>query len=1026
MSNPFLDGAFGKKGNSNPFLSAALPRTGSDDLAGRIAELESVQQQTGAPGIEEDKPGVFRRILDLLSRPNYAIAGFVEEVGGEEPSVTRGVKRALTEIFSGVGGIQGEKRAFGEVLENLGVGTTTLADAFPALEGTWVGNFGSRGAAGLALDIFTDPLTYMTFGAGTGLRIATSKGVRYLNRAGADEFTKLVNRNIDEFRKLPEFKAADDVGRTRLADRAVSEAEKQFEAAFMQGGKVVSDLAEPGGAKLFGATIPGSDQLGKPMRAALSMLPESVAKPAVEGASQMRDGMLRVIRGIFSPEGALANLPEPIRTRAVRLTNSFFRSSTAHRARLMNEMEPLARAYRKLEKSDPAIGKRWYDVREGVEPRSIITNPDELVLFDETMALYESMGQTLLEHGVLRNEQILPRYIYHTYKNAEDLSQYHPRPGVSQPGTKARFEKERIFETYHMAEEESRRLHELSLSLLSRKEADRLYPILEPEYDVFKNMKAYIGAHADVLARKAWREEMAEQFGKTIDEFDFDAVYEARGLKPKKTPGSPEDFTPDKVPLVRSIADGEINEAARQVFGADGAQYVAVKSKLTNNELVYLPKAIIDELEQISAPLFNTKDYPAFGKLLKGFDWLNNNFKWGVYTLWPASATRDAYSNVALAMLRTGVSALNPARHIDAVRLMAGKELGRQFANSGYTLGQLRDLSKTFGVWVPGQVFVEQTGRFKLGRFRRALTQKRAGIENEARILLWLDEIRRGVDPRSAADTVGQFLFNYGELSRVERDLFRRLIPFYTFTRKNVELQWKMLRRNPGIVANQLKPFRGRTEENEQMVQWEAEALKLRMDKDGKTVHMLTGIDLPLRNVDALWRGDLGRTGRSIVGMITPVIKTIPEVLLNQDFFLGRDLTRTQSSAIGAMLDKLPTPKPVKDWLGYKKEVNEAGKPRYTFDGRRFTLLFRSWMLSRAISTSDRQFRDNITNGGVEWQRMMLDVLTGIRRKDIDLTEQMDRKMKNRVRQLEESLARRGVMSTFSKRYTPKEQGELE
>jgi len=131
-------------------------------LESQASELETLQQATGAPDIEQDKPGVFRTILDLLSRPNFALAGFTEEVAGEEPSVGRGVKRALTEIFSGVGGLQGEKRAFGQVLENLGVGTTTLGDAFPAIEGTWVGNFGSRGAAGLALDIFTDPLTYLT------------------------------------------------------------------------------------------------------------------------------------------------------------------------------------------------------------------------------------------------------------------------------------------------------------------------------------------------------------------------------------------------------------------------------------------------------------------------------------------------------------------------------------------------------------------------------------------------------------------------------------------------------------------------------------------------------------------------------------------------------------------------------------------------------------------------------------------------------------------------------------------------
>jgi hypothetical protein len=160
--------------------------------------------------------------------------------------------------------------------------------------------------------------------------------------------------------------------------------------------------------------------------------------------------------------------------------------------------------------------------------------------------------------------------------------------------------------------------------------------------------------------------------------------------------------------------------------------------------------------------------------------------------------------------------------------------------------------------------------------------------------------------------------------------------------------------------------------------------------------------------------------------MVTPIIKTVPEILLNQDFFLGRDLTRTQSNAVGSAIEGLRTPAPIKNWLGYKKEHDAAGRPRYTFDGRRFTLLFRSWMLSRAISTSDRQFRDNMGKGGVEWQRMTLDLLTGIREKELNMTEQMERRYRERVRQLEDSLARRGVMGRFTKTFQPKELGELQ
>jgi len=215
-----------------------------------------------------------------------------------------------------------------------------------------------------------------------------------------------------------------------------------------------------------------------------------------------------------------------------------------------------------------------------------------------------------------------------------------------------------------------------------------------------------------------------------------------------------------------------------------------------------------------------------------------------------------------------------------------------------------------------------------------------------------MEEIRRGVDPRRAADTVGEFLFNYSEVSRVERDLFRRLIPFYTFTRKNVELQWKQLRRNPGMSINQIKPFRGRTEENEQMVKYEAEGLKLRLDRDGKSLHVLTGIDLPLRNLDTIWAGGVGATGRRLLGMMTPVLKVPLETVVGRDLFTGGEMKRTRADTLGRIVDATNTPKSIKDWLGYKKEFDDAGRPRYTMDGTRYALLVRSWMFSSSSQSS--------------------------------------------------------------------------
>jgi len=424
--------------------------------------------------------------------------------------------------------------------------------------------------------------------------------------------------------------------------------------------------------------------------------------------------------------------------------------------------------------------------------------------------------------------------------------------------------------------------------------------------------------------------------------------------------------------------------------------------------------------------------------MIRGFDRVNNLFKLGVYTFWPASAIRDFYSNVALSMLDIAQGALNPASHRDAIKVLhAIHSKSAQFADDlvelggiRYRVGDLAKMAENFGVDVPGSVFAELTGdAAKRGTARkglRKLADYRGLIENEARVQLWMNNMGRGLDPRRAADQVSEFLFNYGELAPVEREVMRRLIPFYTFTRKNIELQWKTLRRNPGMQINQLKPFRQRNDESEQMVKWEGEALGIRLDRDGKTVHMLTGIDLPLRNLDTLWRGTLGTTLRSQFGMITPVLKTTLEVGAGRDFFTGRDLDRVQSGAIGRFIEKAGTPTAVKNWLGYKKETDAAGRPRYSFDGERFSLVFRSWMFSRMVSTSDRAFREYIGGEDKNFSGLALDFLTGIRDKEVNLDEQNMRKVQRRIKEIEESLVRRGARAQFTRRFTPKEPGELQ
>jgi len=73
-------------------------------------------------------------------------------------------------------------------------------------------------------------------------------------------------------------------------------------------------------------------------------------------------------------------------------------------------------------------------------------------------------------------------------------------------------------------------------------------------------------------------------------------------------------------------------------------------------------------------------------------------------------------------------------------------------------------------------------------------------IEDNARIALFLDRIKKGDNFEKAAKHVQKYLFDYGDISQLERGVFKRAMPFYTWSRKNIPLQLEALATQPDKV----------------------------------------------------------------------------------------------------------------------------------------------------------------------------------------------------------------------------------
>lgn len=473
----------------------------------------------------------------------------------------------------------------------------------------------------------------------------------------------------------------------------------------------------------------------------------------------------------------------------------------------------------------------------------------------------------------------------------------------------------------------------------------------------------------------------------------------------------------------------------------NGQEYV----RTTIGEKTYsLPKGIAEDLENFDEEFLQN---PEVGRLLSTFDLLNNFFKVSVTRLFPAFHIRNAYSNVASVFTDIGIDAANPIRSKQAFDIMRGGD-GTLLLKDGssITYEALRGEMDVLGVRVDKLLLAELTGNVK-GDPIEWIIQKRlkAGaadqkfwglaehayslpnqIENHARAMHYISLRRKGFSPEDASFQVNKFLFDYSDLSAVEKGFFRRIFPFWTWTRKNAERQIRNLYERPGRLATQTKiAMEDRGPDGDHLPEYLRGQMSVKLEEgpDGET--WLTGIDLPFSSTDIMWAGSLGKTFREQIGMVTPIIKTPLEAGIGMDFFSGRSIrgVGTIRDALGKSMAR-NMPQPMQDWFELKN-VGTEEEPRFVANRLKIHLVMKGAFISRMVSqqTQFDKFLEEIGNGEeAAGARAAMKILAGLDLRSYDLTEKQQRTLYNRSKRIEDVLVNRGFMREFTRRYIPKEE----
>lgn len=115
-----------------------------------------------------------------------------------------------------------------------------------------------------------------------------------------------------------------------------------------------------------------------------------------------------------------------------------------------------------------------------------------------------------------------------------------------------------------------------------------------------------------------------------------------------------------------------------------------------------------------------------------------------------------------------------------------------------------KTLSEMFA-WNANTYFNPISPRFlpvaAMGKFNQA-------IENHARMVNYLVHRQRGLSPKMAAFETNRTLFDYDDITGFERLINNSLIPFYTFSKKNIAASAHILATKPALILNQFKIMR--------------------------------------------------------------------------------------------------------------------------------------------------------------------------------------------------------------------------
>ena len=396
-------------------------------------------------------------------------------------------------------------------------------------------------------------------------------------------------------------------------------------------------------------------------------------------------------------------------------------------------------------------------------------------------------------------------------------------------------------------------------------------------------------------------------------------------------------------PLVERIQKLDPSTASKIAMEANidkyGFDFSRMSKKLTTKETTQAGKLVEDihgvladvnftpeiaDYLTAASQFFADKNINSVVKLMQNF---NKWWKTFATVVVPGFHMRNAQSNLFNMFLADGPSVLNPYLHNHVIKAMQGVDdsfyhpvLKRNVRYSELTdlydkkvgdLGLFGDelnraerkaISQTGKKPILEKIYEEIPTRVNsaLPRYGAKLGQ---AVEHEAKLALFMDNWLKYGDADFAASRVHEYLFNYRDITVFDNNFMKVIMPFWTWSKKNIPLQWRNLIRQPRKFGTfvHLKDYMRNISEDPKTgkipgYEFEPDYIKELMGV--VTPFMTPSKTRMVYNPNFAFQ-DIGKvSAKDWLSSLTPMLKVPAELIANKEFYTEAPIVSKGSSGL--------------------------------------------------------------------------------------------------------------------------------